>query len=108
MRYALICFEPREKIEWADGEWLSMDRTHYNQWEEDKNMNALFQAKELFDDYKNNNIKYVKYKTDQSNKVQEYILMKVWHILNGSGVFLDFKVYKKGMGCLVVIRLQDI
>jgi hypothetical protein len=84
-----------------------MDTNHYNEWEADRNQFALSRAQELFDDYKNNQINTVIYKTNQTKEVLIYTYMKIWHILDGSGIFLDYKVYTKGKNRIVELHLSD-
>jgi hypothetical protein len=84
-----------------------MDTNHYNEWEADRNRRALSEAQELIDDYKNNQIKFISYKTNQTKDVLLYTYMKIWHILNGSGIFLEYKVYQKADKCLVELYLSD-
>jgi len=78
----------------------------YNAWEAGVNRWALNMAETLIREY---NARFTRhgFEYDQSSEVMKYSMMKVWHILSGSGIFLDFKVKKKKDKCYVVISMSE-
>jgi len=83
----------------------TLNTTQYDEWENNRNAKALEWAQELIDEY-NNSEMYHQYKCNQTKSVLEYTLMKVWHILDSSGIFMVYKINKKNNQCIVNIRLQ--
>ena len=83
-----------------------MQTTNYEEWEKDRIQNAMDKAAQLIDDYKNGYISFC-YTTTQSKTVHEYELLKVWHILDSSNIFMDYKISKLKDKCRVQIDLMD-
>ena len=83
-----------------------MDTFNYNEWEADRNNTALTDAQEYINDY-NNGVRFITYRTNQTKQVLEYIFMKIFHILDGSGIFLDYKVFKRREKCIVELYLSE-
>ena len=82
-----------------------LNTTQYDEWENNRNTKALEWAQELIDEF-NNTEMYHKYTCNQTKSVLEYTLMKVWHILNSSGIFMVHNIKKKGTKCIVTISLS--
>jgi len=73
-----------------------MDLTHYTKWEESQTMYAFDMANDMIDDYINKQIVFHSYKVDDEPKNKElYCLEKMSCILYGSGILMEYKVYKK-------------
>jgi hypothetical protein len=74
----------------------------YTEWEADEAERAVKMADELIEEYNmnhndTNNMVYNKYKFTNCTKERAlYTLLKVWHILSGSGIFLDYEIQKRG------------
>ena len=47
---------------------------------------AEMKAREYILDFKYNGVKSIEYTTNQTKPVETYVLMKIYHILQGSGV----------------------
>jgi hypothetical protein len=65
----------------------------YAKFDADNSKRAIEDAQELIAHYNRGEFVYV-YTTNQSKPVEEYKLMKVWHIMSGSGIFFDHKITK--------------
>ena len=77
----------------------------YINWDKSIEQRAVMRSIEYITDY-NDGIRFISYKTDQTSIVETYTLMKIWHILNGSGIFMDSKVYKTKETCRVEINFD--
>jgi len=95
---------------------MSLRLKHYRQFEAGVEESAMNQAEKLIadfdaylesyeDDNKSPAVRII-YTTEQSKCVEEYTLLKVWHILKSSGFFLDYKVFKLKDRCRVVLNIE--
>jgi len=78
----------------------------YKRWEADKNKWALEIAEDLIRLYNAKDMTH-EFGFGQTSVVMNYIMMKVWHILSCSGIFLDYKVKKKKDECSVVVSMCE-
>jgi hypothetical protein len=83
----------------------TLNTTVYDEWENNRNTKALEWAQDLLNDF-NDQIYSASYKCNQSKPILEYTLMKVWHILRGSGIFMVHTLKKKGNNYIVKIELD--
>jgi hypothetical protein len=84
-----------------------MDTSQYDEWDKGCTDHALMLAEVYMNDY-NNGIRFISFKTNQSKPVQEYKLMKVYHMLEKIGIQMFFKIFKKKDRILVEIELGNI
>ena len=64
---------------------------HYLSWEKRANEWAQLTAKELIANY-NKGDRHIKIMSNQTKQVMTYYMMKVWHLLNSSGIFADYNI----------------
>ena len=83
----------------------TLNTTRYDEWENDRNIKALEWAQDLLNDF-NDGIYYASYTCNQSKPVLQYTLMKVWHILSSSGIFMYHTINKKGEQYIVKINMD--
>ena len=65
----------------------------YSKFDASVSKYAIKDAQELIDHYNRGEFNYV-YTTNQTKPVEEYKIMKVWHILSGSGIFFSHDIRK--------------
>jgi hypothetical protein len=65
----------------------------YSKFDADSSKRAIEDAQELIASYNKGEFVYV-YTTNQSKPVEEHKIMKVWHIMSGSGIFFIHKITK--------------
>ena len=85
---------------------ITLNLNPYNRWEQTINILAEELAKELIKDY-NENKKCVMLTTIDTKEVQTYLMMKVWHILSGSGIFLDYTISKKKSKIIIDLHMSE-
>jgi hypothetical protein len=81
-----------------------MNTANYDAWEADMNEFALTRSQELID-YYNDGYKCIEFTIEQSKESLAYVYMKIWHILDGSGIFLDYTIRKIKGKCRVTLQL---
>ena len=86
--------------------FVTLNLNPYNRWEQTINILAEELAKELIEDY-NENKKCVMLTTIDTKEVQTYLMMKVWHILSGSGIFLDYTISKKKSKIIIDLHMSE-
>jgi hypothetical protein len=79
--------------------------TAYDNWGAHQNEIAKLKAEELIADY-NNGYVVVSYRTNNTKEVYTYFMMKVWHILSGSGIFMDHEIRKRGDKLEIFIEMS--
>ena len=94
---------------------MSLRLKNYTKFDKGVEASAIIQAKKLIDDYEaflgeqddaSPPAMRLIYTTDQSKVVEEYTLLKVWHILHGSGFFLDYKIFQLKDRVRVVLNIE--
>lgn len=84
----------------------------YLKWEAECIICAENEAQDLIDSFNetedDDGLLCSSYTSTQSKQVKLYTLMKVWHILNGSGLFMDYTVHKKKDTILVEIIVEKL
>lgn len=65
----------------------------YSKFDADNSKRAVEDAQELIAHYNRGEFVYV-YTTNQSKPIEEHKLMKMWHIMSGSGIFFIHKINK--------------
>jgi len=85
---------------------VTLNLNPYNKWEEKINILAEELAKELIEDY-NENHKCLILTSTNTKEVHVYIMMKVWHILSGSGIFLDYTISKKKSKIIIDLHMSE-
>jgi hypothetical protein len=82
----------------------------YLKWEAGCIVYAESMAQDLIDEFNGNDdidgVVCSSYTSNQSKEVKLYILMKVWQILIGSGLFMDYTVHTKKDKSLVDIIVR--
>jgi hypothetical protein len=73
---------------------MTLNDARYLQWEKDVSDEAYKVAEEYMEDYKNG-VKYIQYKTTKSKAVEEYLLMKVWQLLECNGIFMGIQIRQR-------------
>jgi hypothetical protein len=83
----------------------TLNTTGYDEWENDRNIKALEWAQDLLNDF-NDQIYSASYTCNQIKPILQYTLIKVWHILYGSGIVMVYTIKKKGINHNVKIELD--
>ena len=83
---------------------MALNDTRYVGWEKDVSDQAYRKAIEYMQDYKDG-VKTITYKSIQSKAVETYMLMKVWHLLECNGIFLDIEIKKRKDKIRVMLQL---
>ena len=73
---------------------MTLNDARYLQWEKDVSDEAYKLAEEYMEDYKND-VRYINYKKTQSKVKETYMLMKVWHLLESNGIFMDTEIRQR-------------
>jgi len=73
---------------------------HYNEkryleWEARQMEWVRLQAMEMVDDYYQRNIVWGTFSVDASKMCVTYAMLKIWHILDGSGILMDETISKR-------------
>jgi hypothetical protein len=84
-----------------------MNTANYDAWEAARNEYALSRSQELFDYFEDGVVSIV-VTIDQTKEVLTYEYLKIWHILEGAGIFMDFRVQKIKDKCRVIIELYPV
>jgi EAL domain-containing protein (putative c-di-GMP-specific phosphodiesterase class I) len=81
-----------------------MNMDNYNAWEAKRNEYAIITSQEFIDDFKDG-LCYIEFMTTQTKEVLTYEYLKIWHILDGAGIFMDYRIHKIKDKCRVTIEL---
>jgi hypothetical protein len=95
-----------EEVKMEETPLITLNLNPYNKWEQTINIRAEELAKELIEDY-NENDKCLILTSTNTKEVHVYIMMKVWHILSGSGIFLDYTISKKKDKTIVEMHMSE-
>ena len=94
------------EIEYAP---IGFDNTIYYRWNLQLELKAEATAREYILDYKYNGMKSIHYNTNQTKPVETYILMKIYHILQGSGVdMITRSILKKKDKTAVILDFYKV
>ncbi len=83
---------------------IKLSTKGYIGWDINIRDHAVSLARKLIDHYNEGKRSY-KYEIEQTTQVEKYMLMKVWHILSGSGICMLHRVYKRKNKLHVSIEL---
>jgi len=86
---------------------MNMNDTRYLEWEKGVSKFAYEKAEEYIQDYKDG-VKSITYKTTRGKTPEEYMLMKVWHLLHCNGIFLGIDVKKRKDKIYVALDLHPL
>jgi hypothetical protein len=78
----------------------------FKEWDMDKDKWASNIAEDAINEYNRGNYFY-SLTLDQTPSVMKYIMMKVWHILSGSGIFLEHRVKRRGDKNTIMFSMSE-
>jgi len=83
---------------------ITLSTKGYIIWDTVVTDQAVVFARKLIDRY-NEGKEFYKYRIHEAKGIEEYMLMKVWHILCGSGISMIHRIYKRKDEVHVSIQL---